>query len=121
MIRLPPACCAERWVHRARAPEGCAPGPTDYEVYAHVELDAAAWSALESTTGPSTMHARVPVPEAIAAKLFDATELAALPRDGDARSVEGPAFDLGSLAVSAYRAAQGVRSGDTLVFHLWTQ
>jgi hypothetical protein len=92
-------------------------GPTDYQVYACVSLDATGWGALESKTGPPTKRAVINVPDAVAAKLFDEASLGALTRDGGVCKVEGPVFDLSALTKMPYRGT-AVRSGDSLLVYL---
>jgi len=111
-----------RWLVRAVAPEGCTwvPGPTDSELFGDVALDSAGWKTLEGKTGPAAARGRVRVPEGIAEALFDATELAAIPTDGDMRVVEGPRIPLDAVMKRVY-LAEAVRWGDVLVLRLASQ
>ena len=107
VVDLPYGTGRVRWLERAVAPEGCTwvPGPTDSEIFGDVALDLAGWKTLEDKTGPGTTRGQVRVPERIAENLFDATDLAAIPRDGDMRVVEGPRIRAGS------RPEEGVPRG----------
>lgn len=116
-VDLPLGSGPERWVTLPRGTVGL--GPTDFEVYACVSLDEAGWRSLDARSGSSTSGGRLRVPEGLATQLFDASRLGALPHDGDARIVEGPAVDLAHFTKMPYRGT-GVRLGDALVLHLWT-
>ncbi len=111
-----------RWLEGAVAPGGCSwvPGPTDTELFGDVALDSAGWKTLEGKTGPATARGQVRVPEAIAEAIFDATQLAGIPTDGDVRVVEGPRIPLDALLKRAC-LAEAVRWKDVLVLRLASQ
>jgi hypothetical protein len=122
IVDLPYGSGAVRWLERLDAPAGCGwvPGPSDSEVFGDVALDSPGWTTLESKTGPATARGQVLVPEGIAETLFDATDLAAIPRDGDMRVIEGPRIELARVLKKAYRA-EAVRWRYVLVLRLATQ
>jgi hypothetical protein len=119
IVDLPYGAGPVRWLVHLDAPEGCAwvPGPTDADLFGEVALDSPGWSTLEGRTGPSTARGEIRISEGVAEALFDATELAATPRDGDARVVAGPRIELNHVLKKAYRA-EAVRWGEVLVLRL---
>jgi len=119
-LDLPPGAVSTRWIVRARGGESWAPGPTDYELFAFVSIAPSAWPALEAKLGPPRPGGSVSLPRPVAALLFDATALAAMPSGPEDPRFVGPAYDVRALARMPFRGETGVRVGGGLVIVLWT-
>ncbi|WP_394828942.1 hypothetical protein [Pendulispora albinea] len=94
-------------------------GPTDYVLYAYLELDPATWATLRPSSmrdgGTTTVRIRSDI-----APLLLGPPAAALPGDLRDKLVTGTAYDTRSVERSPYRGTEGVRVDDGLLLVLGT-
>ncbi len=117
-LSLPVGVRSARWLVVASGSSGSlAPGPTDTTLFALVELEGDAWTALQGRAGTATQE----VPEEVARVLFVPDALAALQAHAGGRRIQGRRYDVQAWSKNPYSGDEALRLGDALFLAMTTR
>lgn len=122
-LRLPIDIRSVLWVAVSPIEDsGGVPGPADFHtVYAYIELDPAAWSALEKSAAPLS-RGTILIPQAVAAVMIPAVANMKFKTSSSGSRAEGTSFNPAALATDPKTDVESaVRVGGALVIKMRVQ
>jgi hypothetical protein len=120
-LKLPEAMGPVRWVSVSSVRDsGGVPGPADfYIIYASIELDKSAWTAMDQTAGPPGPAVSLTLPHEIAGLVIPPSSIKDLKSLGDDQQAEGPSFRVEALSADPKTEVQkAIRLGGALIVQM---